>query len=100
MFQTRNHLSRITKYFYLAMMAWALSACTSSPDCFRKDVFCAALVTDTLGIEDHGMNQNAWAGLQATQENGLADQVDYIASVDARDYQKNITYFVDLGYDV
>ena len=100
LFQTRNHLSRITKYFYLAMMAWALSACTSSPDCFRKDVFCAALVTDTLGIEDHGMNQNAWAGLQATQENGLADQVDYIASVDARDYQKNITYFVDLGYDV
>ena len=82
------------------MMAWTLSSCLSSPDCFREDVFCAGLVTDTLGIEDHGMNQNAWAGLQAAKENGFADQVDYIASVDSRDYQKNITYFTDRGYDI
>lgn len=82
------------------MMAWVLSSCLSSPDCFREDVFCAGLVTDTLGIEDHGMNQNAWAGLQAAKENGFADQVDYIASVDSRDYQKNIIYFTDRGYDI
>ena len=82
------------------MIGWALSACLSSSDCFREDVFCAALVTDTQGVEDHGINQNAWAGLQDAKANGLAKQVDYIASVDSRDYQKNIVYFADRGYDL
>lgn len=72
----------------------------SSSDCFREEVFCAALVTDTLGIEDHGINQDAWAGLQEAKANGTANQVEYISSVDARDYSKNIAYFADLGYDV
>lgn len=82
------------------MIGWALSACLSSSDCFREDIFCAALVTDTQGIEDHGMNQDAWAGLQEAEANGLADQVEYIASVDARDYQKNIVYFANRGFDL
>jgi basic membrane protein A len=82
------------------MIGWALSACLSSSDCFREDIFCAALVTDTQGIEDHGMNQDAWAGLQEAKANGLADQVEYIASVDARDYQKNIVYFANRGFDL
>lgn len=99
-FRLENYVSRLTHYFFLTMMAWSLSACLSSSDCFREDVFCAALVTDTLSIEDHGMNQDAWAGLQEAQENGLADKVDYIESVDARDYSKNIAYFAELGYDV
>jgi basic membrane protein A and related proteins len=77
-----------------------ISACMQPPDCFREDVFCAALVTDTLGIEDHGANQEAWAGLQAAKSSGLADQVAYIESVDTRDYDKNIRYFTDKGYDV
>lgn len=96
----RNHVSRSTHYFFLAMIGWALSACLSSSDCFREDIFCAALVTDTQGIEDHGMNQDAWAGLQEAKANGLADQVEYIASVDARDYQKNIVYFANRGFDL
>lgn len=96
----RNHVSRSTHYFFLTMIGWALSACLSSSDCFREDVFCAALVTDTQGIEDHGMNQDAWAGLQEAEANGLADQVEYIASVDARDYQKNIVYFANRGFDL
>ena len=79
---------------------WALTACGSSSDCFREEVFCAALVTDTLGIEDHGINQDAWAGLQEAKSTGLADQTDFIASVDARDYLKNIAYFAERGYDV
>jgi len=70
------------------------------PDCFREDVFCAALVTDTLGIKDHGANQEAWAGLLAAKSTGLADHVAYIESVDTRDYDKNIRYFADKGYDV
>jgi basic membrane protein A len=82
------------------MIGWALSACLSSSDCFREDIFCAALVADTQGIEDHGMNQDAWAGLQEAEANGLADQVEYIASVDARDYQKNIVYFANRGFDL
>lgn len=90
----------ISKYIVLAMTCWALAACLSSPDCFREDVFCAALVTDTLGIADHGINQDAWAGLQEASMNGLADRVEFITSVDARDYAKNITYFTDRGFDV
>lgn len=96
----RNHVSRSTHYFFLTMIGWALSACLSSSDCFREDILCAALVTDTQGIEDHGMNQDAWAGLQEAEANGLADQVEYIASVDARDYQKNIVYFANRGFDL
>lgn len=96
----RNHVSRSTHYFFLTMIGWALSACLSSSDCFREDIFCAALVTDTQGIEDHGMHQDAWAGLQEAKANGLADQVEYIASVDARDYQKNIVYFANRGFDL
>lgn len=96
----RNHVSRSTHYFFLTMIGWALSACLSSSDCFREDILCAALVTDTQGIEDHGMNQDAWAGLQEAEANGLADQVEYIASMDARDYQKNIVYFANRGFDL
>jgi len=82
------------------MTCWALTACSSSSDCFREDVFCAALVTDTLGIDDHGINQDAWTGLQEAKTSGLADQVEYIASIDSRDYLKNIAYFTDRGFDL
>jgi len=82
------------------MTAWALTACLSSPDCFQEDIFCAALVTDTQGIEDHGVNADAWAGLQQAQADGLADRVENIDSIDARDYSKNIAYFADRGFDV
>lgn len=87
-------------YVLLAMTVWALTACGASSDCFREEVFCAALVTDTLGVEDHGINQDAWAGLLDAKENELADRVEYIESVDARDYGKNIAYFADLGFDL
>jgi basic membrane protein A len=82
------------------MIGWALTACLSSSDCFREDVFCAALVTDTQGIDDHGIHQDAWAGLQAAEESGLADRVEFIESIDARDYLKDIAYFADQGFDV
>ncbi len=91
---------RVKHYLFLAMTGLALTACQSSPDCFREDIFCAALVTDTLGVKDHGINQDAWAGLEEAKANGLADRVEYIESIDARDYGKNIAYFADLGFDV
>jgi basic membrane protein A len=77
-----------------------LSACAQSPDCFREEVFCAALATDTQGLNDFGLNQDVWAGLQQAQADGIVQRVEYIESVDARDYEKNIAYFADLGFDV
>jgi basic membrane protein A len=87
-------------WFILAIAVYGLSACTQSSDCSRKEVFCAGLVTDVLGIDDHGMNQNTWAGLQEAKAAGDVDHVDYIESMDTRDYEKNIAYFAERGYDV
>jgi basic membrane protein A len=84
----------------LAIVLSGISACTPSPDCFREDVFCAALVTDTRKLDDFGVNQDTWTGLQRSRAAGVVDQIAYIESVDARDYEKNITYFVNAGYDV
>ncbi len=88
------------RFIFLAIALLALTACMQSSDCFHKDVFCAALVTDTLGIEDHGMNQDTWAGLEEAKASQLADRIEYIESVDARDYEKNIAYFASQGFDL
>ncbi len=77
-----------------------LAACTRSPDCFDDGIFCAAFVTDTLGVYDHGINQDAWAGLVNSKADGVVDQIDFIESVDTRDYGKNIEYFANNGFDV
>lgn len=92
---------RIKLMFYiLAMVLSGISACTPSPDCFQQDIFCAALVTDTRGLHDFGLNQDTWTGLQRSQAAGVVDQIAYIESVDVRDYEKNISFFVNAGYDV
>ncbi len=85
---------------YFIPLVLFMSSCAGQPDCFREDVFCAGLVTDTLGIDDHGVNQDAWLGLQQSKLEGIADEVSYIESVDVRDYEKNIDYFMVQGYDV
>ena len=77
-----------------------INACTSAPDCLRKEIFCAALVTDTKGLSDFGVNHAAWAGLTQSKAAGVVEQVAYIESVDKRDYEKNIAFFVNAGYDV
>lgn len=82
------------------IVSWVLIACLQSSNCFDEKVFCAALVTDTLGIDDYGINQDAWAGLEEAKADGLVQQIAYIESVDTRDYQKNITYFASRGYDI
>ena len=84
----------------LAIVTMSFSACAQSPDCFQKNVFCAALVTDTLGINDHGLNQASWSGLQQSKAKGVVDHIAYIESVDSRDYDKNIAFFIKQGYDV
>jgi basic membrane protein A and related proteins len=94
--ELRNRLG----WVILMIAMTGLSACAQSSDCFREDVFCAGLVTDTLGINDHGLNQDTWAGLEASKANDLVDRVEYIESVDTRDYEKNIAYFAEHGFDV
>ncbi len=88
------------RWFILAIALSGVSACMRSSDCFSEEVFCAALVTDTPGIEDHGVNQDTWAGLEKSKANDLVDQIAYIESVDTRDYEKNISYFAERGFDV
>lgn len=84
----------------LAITITGITACSQTPDCFRRDIFCAGLVTDTRGVADLGLNQNAWVGLEQSQSDGVVDQIAYIESVNVKDYEKNIAYFVDSGYDV
>jgi basic membrane protein A len=84
----------------LAIVLSGVSACTQSPECLRDEVFCAALVTDTRGLHDFGLNQDTWTGLQRSKAEGVVNEIAYIESVDARDYEKNITFFVNAGYDV
>ncbi|GAB4464362.1 MAG: hypothetical protein Kow0070_26030 [Anaerolineales bacterium] len=84
----------------LVILASGMSACAPQPDCRREEVFCAGLVTDTRGLNDFGLTQNTWAGLQRALANGVANHIAYIESVDTRDYEKNIAFFVEEGYDV
>ena len=89
-----------SKFVLLVIVVLGLPACLQSSDCSREDIFCAGLVTDVLGINDHGINQDTWAGLEEARASGIIDQAEYIESMDTRDYEKNITYFAENGYDV
>ena len=92
---------RMRRFCFSGMIVLlGVTACMQSSACFREDVFCAGLVTDTLGIDDHGLNQDAWLGLEQSQSDRITDHVAYIESVDTRDYAKNIDYFIGQGYDV
>lgn len=72
---------------------------TAEGDCASEDVFCVGVVTDVGEIDDKSFNQSAWEGvLRAEAE--LGAQVDYIETVDAKDYGANIGLFADAGYDV
>jgi basic membrane protein A len=51
-------------------------------------------------IDDKSFNQSSWEGVQKAKEDGVADQVQYIETTDAKDYDKNIATFADAGYDV
>jgi basic membrane protein A len=93
-------LRTVSGWVILAIGFSGLTACMQSSDCFKKEVFCAALVTDTLGINDHGINQDTWAGLEELKARHVLDRAEYIESVDPRDYEKNIAYFTGKGFDV
>lgn len=96
----KHNKHEVCKVFYFVCFVFVFSGCLKPSDCSRQDVFCTGLVTDVLGIDDHGINQDTWAGLQDAKINRLTDRIEYIESVDPRDYGKNITYFAEQGYDV
>lgn len=58
------------------------------------------LVTNTAGLNDHGLNASAWTGVQKAVQEGLVWQADYVESVDTRDYVKNLSALAALGYDL
>jgi basic membrane protein A len=88
----------------LVMLSMLLSACAgagqpSKPDCSKPDVFCVGLVTDVGKIDDKSFNQSTWEGVKQA-ETELGAIVQYIETVDAKDYDKNIATFADEKYDV
>lgn len=86
----------------LLLLPPLLAACApASPvDCARSDVYCVGLVTDTGGLQDDGLTQSAWEGLQQALTEGVIQKADFIESVDPRDYAKNLSTFAETGYDV
>ncbi len=85
----------------ISVLAFILAACgLPSDDCARPEVFCVGLVTAYGNVDDHGLNQSAWEGIQRAQTEGLIDRADFIETADARDRAKNIATFADAGYDL
>src|SRR5687768_11700548 len=77
-----------------------LAACApGTVDCTMEDVFCVGLVTDIGKINDKSFHQSAWEGLQQAQSD-VGANIQYIETVDSRDYAKNIATFGEAGYDV
>ena len=95
-----NRICRLS-FLVLILSILVASACTPQPsDCSHTDVFCVGLVTAFDGIDDHGLNQAAWEALQNIEAQAQIARLDYIESIDTRDWQKNILFFADNGYDV
>ena len=92
---------RLFASFVLLLFISTLFACEPQPaDCSRDDIFCVGLVTAYNGIDDHGLNQVTWEALQKVATQTKIARLDNIESVDARDWEKNVLFFADHGYDV
>lgn len=85
----------------LSVLAFLLAACNQpARDCARPEVFCVGLVTTYGKVDDHGLNQSAWEGVQQALNEGLIDKANFIETVDARDRVKNMRVFLNDGYDL
>ena len=90
-----------TVFALLLLVAMLVPACApAAPDCKSDQVFCVGFVTDVGKIDDKSFNQTAWEGVQKAKSDGNADQIQYIETTDAKDYDKNIATFADAGYDM
>jgi basic membrane protein A len=87
----------------LIIAAMLLAACAPSgeqaPDCKSDQVFCVGLVTDVGKVDDKSFNQSGWEAVQQAEKD-LGAKIQYIETVDSKDYDKNIATFADAGYDV
>jgi basic membrane protein A len=78
-----------------------LSACAQQPaDCAREEVFCVGMVTAYGSIEDDSLNQVVWEILHTMESQAQITHLDKIESINARDWEKNIIFFANHGYDV
>jgi basic membrane protein A len=92
---------RLFAILVLAIPVIAVTACAPQPaDCAREETFCVGLVTAYESIEDHSLNQAAWKTLQNIETQAQIARLDNIESIDPRDWEKNIFFFADNGYDV
>ena len=95
------NIFRVLVKLILIIILLSVSACKPQPaDCSRKDVFCVGLVTAYDGVEDNGLNQSAWETLQDIEAQAHIARLDNIESIDLRDWEKNIVFFADNGYDL
>ena len=94
--------SRAFKFASLILtLVFAATACSlPSAGCARSDVFCVGLVTAYGTVDDHGLNQSAWEGVQQALAENIIDTADFIETIDARDRAKNIQTFLLNDYDL
>ena len=87
----------------LIIAAMLMTACgpaaEEAPDCSTAEDFCVGLVTDVGKVDDKSFNQSTWEGVQQAEKE-LGAHIQYIETVDAKDYDKNIATFADAKYDV
>lgn len=88
---------RVVILFSLILAACNLPIAT---DCARPEVLCVGLVTAFGKVDDHGLNQSAWEGIQQALDEGLIHKADFIETIDARDRTKNIRTFLEADYDL
>ena len=97
----KTHSSVIQIFGLLLLISILISSCTpQTSDCSQEDVFCVGMVTAYEGVDDHGLNQVSWEALQSIEAQAQVARLDYIESIDTRDWQKNIIFFGGNGYDV
>ncbi|MGC1378332.1 MAG: BMP family ABC transporter substrate-binding protein [Anaerolineales bacterium] len=90
-----------SSFVWLLVIA-LLAACggpSAAADCASPEVFCVGLVTELGKIDDQALNQMAWEGAKKAQLK-LGVPIQYIETVDSRDYDRNIAIFADAGYDL
>ena len=90
----------ITIIASLLLAACQPSSAISEIECSKAEVLCVGLVTDLDGINDHSINQLAWAGAQQAQAEKIVGWVKYIETVDAKDYYQNISSLAADGYNI
>ncbi len=96
----------------IMIAAMLLTACQTAPtaaptekpkptdaDCAKAEVLCVGVVTDVGKIDDKSFNQSAWEGVKRA-ETELGAVVNYVETMDAKDYASNIALFADKKYDV